>query len=147
MNLDHLPGQPGSQVTGRAVHHADQRGDIVREFRPAAAPRRVHAAKIVFEADPRTHWNAGGQNPSQDRLLRVVLSRVIGDEERAPVEKQAASSLPSADDANGVGGVTPFRANLGQVFRSITHVFPGLVPSEGQRGRMKPPSAFMSVSA
>ena len=51
VDLDHLPGQPGAQVAGGPVHHAQERGDVVRQLRPAAPAGVVDVREVVFEVD------------------------------------------------------------------------------------------------
>ena len=61
VDLHHLPGQPGPQVAGRAVHHADERGDVVRQLGAAAPARVVDVREVVFQVDPRADGKDGLQ--------------------------------------------------------------------------------------
>ncbi len=93
VDLDHLPGQARPQVARRAVHHAQQRRDVVRQFRAAAPSGVIDIGEIIFKVDPGADREDGQQDAGQDRLLGVVLRRVVGDEEGPAVEKQAAGRL------------------------------------------------------
>ena len=52
-------GKPGAQVAGRAVHHAEQRRDVVRQLRAAAVAGRIDVGEIVFQVDAGADGNAG----------------------------------------------------------------------------------------
>ena len=89
----------------------------------------------------------------------VVLGRVVGVEERPPVEEQPAGPGPPADDADGVGRVPPLRPDLGQVLGPPLDVLPGrrratrsagptrtAGPARGRPGRTPPRSSRRAAS-
>ena len=146
VNLDHLPRQAGAQVAGGAVHHAQQRRDVVRQLRAAAPAGRVDVRKVVLQVDAAADRDDGLQNARQDRAVGVVLGRVVRGEERAAVEEQPASPLAPADDADGVGGVAALRPHLGQVLRAALDVLPRRREGQRQRGRLEPAAALVGVA-
>ncbi len=60
VDFNHLPGQSGAKIAGVAIHHTQQRGDVVREFGAAAVAVIVHEREVVFETDPRAHRDHSG---------------------------------------------------------------------------------------
>ena len=76
MDLDHLPRQARTQIARRAVHHAHQGRDVVRQFRSAAVTGRIRVGKKVFQIDAGADGDHGMQNPCQEPMLGVVLSRI-----------------------------------------------------------------------
>ena len=69
-----------------------KRRDVVRQLRAAAPAGGVDVGEVVFEVDARADRHGGLEDARQDRVLGVVLGRVVGVEEGAAVEEQARGS-------------------------------------------------------
>ena len=139
VDLDRLPWQPGPQVAGLAVHHADQACDVVGEFRVAAVAQPVNRREEIGEVDPGRHRTHGRERSGEDPTV-VVRGRIVGDQKRPAVEKQSAGPRPPADDGRGVRGVAEFRTDLREVNRPRLHVFARL-PWRDVEGRGFEPTA------
>jgi len=103
LGLHHQQSRTGSWISticqGRPVRrslsiprHAEQGGDVVRELGAATVAPRIDVAEVVFEADPRHHRHHRGEQPGEKSAVVVVAQRVVGHQERAPVEEQPASA-------------------------------------------------------
>ena len=86
VDFHHLPRQPRPQVTGMAVHHSDQSGDVVGQFRAGTIAESIDDGKEIFEIDARSYWPDGSQRSCQDRAV-VIGVWVVGYEECTPVEE------------------------------------------------------------
>ena len=144
VDLHGLPGQAGSQIAGMAVHHADQAGDVVRQFRAAAIAPRVDARKHVGEIDPGADRSDRRQCAGENLGARIRF-RIIGDKKCAAVEEQPAGAGPPADDADGVGRMAVFRPHLREVARPALDPPQRLRRRDGQRHRVEPPAPLLRV--
>ena len=145
VDLDHLPGQAGPQVARRAVHHPEHRRQVVRQLRAGPVAVVVDPRKVVFEVDPGADREDGAEDPRQDRVLGVVLGRVVRREERPAVEEQAAGPLPPPHNRDGVRGLAEFGPSLSQVFRALLDMLPRRGKRQSQRRRHEPPAALVRV--
>ena len=59
MNLDHLRGKSGSEITAIPGHQPQKRGHIVRQLRSGPILLIVDRGEEVFEIDTHTHRNDG----------------------------------------------------------------------------------------
>ena len=121
VDLDHLPGKAGAQIALRAVHHAQQRGDVVRQLGAAAVSGRIDVAEVVLEADAGDDGHDGRHDAREDRAI-VVARRIVRDQKRAPIEEQPARPRPPADDAERVGGMAVLGPRLRQIGGASLHV-------------------------
>ena len=142
MDLDHLPGQTGTQVTARALHDTQQAGDIVGDLGTATILFVVDRRKVIFQVDTRAHRPHRQQNPFQ-HLTGRVLVRVIGDQEHAAIEKGALTDRTAADNRRCVGRVAQLRPRLAEITGAPGDVPAGLRQGRVIRCRRKPPAAFV----
>ncbi len=105
VDFDALPGEPGAQIAGGAIHHAHERSDVMRQLRPASPAQRVDAGEEVLQVDSFADGYHGVQDAFEDRGVGVLLRRIVRHQERSSIEKQPARALPAADDTDGVRGV------------------------------------------
>ena len=83
VDLDHLPRKAGAQIALRAIHHAEQRGDVVRQFGAAAIPGRIDVAEVVLEADAGDDRHHRRHDAREDRAIVVARSDRTTPETRA----------------------------------------------------------------
>ena len=121
VDLDHLPRKAGAQIALRAIHHAEQRRDVVRQLGAAAIPGRIDVAEVVLEADAGDDGHHGRHDAREDRAI-VVARRIVRNQKRAPIEEQPACPRPPADDAERVGGMAVLRPRLRQIGGASLHV-------------------------
>ncbi len=145
MDLDHLPRQAGAEIALRAVHHAEQGGDVVGQLGAAAVSGRVDVAEVVLEADSGHDGHHGRHNARQDCAI-VVPAWIIGDQECAPIEEQPPRSGAPADDAERIRGMAVLGPRLRQIGGTSLHVRQRRQRRIPQRRRVEPPASFVRLA-
>ena len=121
VDFHHLPGKAGAQIALRTVHDAEQRRHVVRQLGAAAVPGWVDVAEVVLEADSGDDGDHGTHDAREDGAI-VVARRIVGDQERAAIEKQPARARPAADDAERIGRVAVLGPRLRQIVGASLHM-------------------------
>ena len=144
VDFDGLPGEARPQVAGVPIHHADQSGDVVRQFRAATIAQRIKTGEEVGQINPRTNGADGGQRAGEDRPI-LIVSRIVRHEEGPAVEIEPAGSFPAADDAQRVGRMPQLRPHLRQIARTPLDHPHRVGRRDIQRHRIEPPAAFLRI--
>ena len=144
VDLDHLPRQSGSQVAGVAIHHADQAGHIVREFRAAAVAVVVDEGEVVLETDARADGNNRGQQRGKALVVGILVG-VVGSQKRPPIEEQSARQAAPPDDADRIGAMPILGPRLGQVFAAFFHMAQRGVRRRVSGAGLESPRALLGI--
>jgi hypothetical protein len=114
------------------------------EFGATSVSFVVHAGEIVLETDPAANWDHGAECGSQ-RTVFGILSRIVADEERAPIKEEATCFLSSTYNGYRVGAVAIFRTcftNMLGSFLDMAKAAHGI--SAGGR-RFEPAGSFVGA--
>ncbi len=142
VDLDHLRGQSRAQIARGALHHAEQRGHVVRQLRAGAEALWIDAREVVLEVDARTHGHHGAKDAPEQHEL-VVVRGVVGDEEGPPVEEEPTRERAPPDDRHRVRRVPELGPGLAEVDRARLHVSERVARIRAQIGVLEAPTALV----
>ena len=145
MNFDHLPRKAGAQVARLAVHHAQERGNVVRQLRASPEPRIVNVREVIFQVNPGTDWENREKDPGQDRQFGVVFSRIIRCQKRTAVQEQATTPFTSSNDRDRIGRMSKLGPSLGEILGSLLDVLARL-SERRQRSGHEPAASLVGVT-
>ena len=127
-----------------AIHHAQETGDVVRQFGAASVADRIEMGKQISEIDSRANGANRGESTGEDFAI-LIGRRVVRNEKRSTVEKKTACSIATTNHAHRIRGMAELRPHLRQIPGPLRDVAQCSGRGHVERSRIKPPAPLLSI--